>query len=113
MSRLSQFLADEAASRFHLSLSPIQIEQFEAYLALLLAWNERLNLTAVRDPQAIVIRHFLDSLSCAVTGGFKRPFLIDVGSGAGFPGLPPQNPLPELRLTLTDSMAKKPRSWKR
>lgn len=69
MSRLSQFLADEAASRFHLSLSPIQIEQFEAYLALLLAWNERLNLTAVRDPQAIVIRHFLDSLSCAVVTG--------------------------------------------
>lgn len=108
MSRLSQFLADEAASRFHLSLSPIQIEQFEAYLALLLAWNERLNLTAVRDPQAIVIRHFLDSLSCAVvTGDLNGRSLIDVGSGAGFPGLPLKILYPELRLTLTDSVAKK------
>lgn len=108
MNHLSQFLAEEAASRFNLSLSDVQTAQFEAYLALLLTWNERLNLTAVRDPQAIVIRHFLDSLSCAVvTGDLNGRSLIDVGSGAGFPGLPLKILYPDMHLTLTDSVAKK------
>lgn len=102
-----QFLAQEAA-KFHIMLSEAQVMQFETYLALLLAWNERLNLTAVRDPHAIQIRHFLDSLSCAlVTGNLNGRSLIDVGTGAGFPGLPLKILYPDLQLTLTDSIAKK------
>ncbi|MBE2223409.1 MAG: 16S rRNA (guanine(527)-N(7))-methyltransferase RsmG [Anaerolineae bacterium] len=101
------FLADEA-SRFHISLSDTQLAQFDAYLALLLAWNERMNLTAVRDPHAIQIRHFLDSLSCAtVTGELNGRSLIDIGTGAGFPGLPLKILYPDLQLTLADSVAKK------
>ncbi len=97
-----------AAAAFNLSLSDAQLAQFDAYLALLLAWNARLNLTAVRDPHAIQIRHFLDSLSCAVvTGDLNGRSLIDVGTGAGFPGLPLKILYPELQLTLTDSVAKK------
>jgi 16S rRNA (guanine527-N7)-methyltransferase len=89
-------------------LSSAQLEQFGGYLALLQEWNERLNLTAVREPAQIALRHFLDSLSCAlVTGDLNGRWLIDVGTGAGFPGLPLKILYPELRLTLVESVAKK------
>ncbi|MCB8982227.1 MAG: 16S rRNA (guanine(527)-N(7))-methyltransferase RsmG [Ardenticatenaceae bacterium] len=98
----------EQAAAWGLALTPAQEAQFERYLALLLDWNERLNLTAVRQPTAIQQRHFLDSLSCArVTGNLNGRALIDVGSGAGFPGLPLKILFPELRLTLVESVAKK------
>lgn len=91
-----------------LPLSAVQRAQFEAYLALLLDWNARLNLTAVRQPNVIRERHFFDSLTCAlVTGDLNGRALIDVGTGAGFPGLPLKILYPELRLTLAESVAKK------
>lgn len=101
------FLAQEAA-KFNINLSETQVAQFDMYLSLLLTWNERMNLTAVRDPHAIQLRHFLDSLSCAtVTGDLNGRSLIDVGTGAGFPGLPLKILYPNMHLTLTDSVAKK------
>jgi 16S rRNA (guanine527-N7)-methyltransferase len=100
-------LAAQAAV-FGLTLSPAQEAQFGRYQELLLAWNERLNLTAVRDPAAIQSRHFLDSLTCAtVTGDLNGRSLIDVGAGAGFPGLPLKLLYPQMRLTLVESIAKK------
>lgn len=93
---------------FGIHLTAEQQQQFTSYLALLLAWNQRLNLTAVRDPQGIQQRHFLDSLTCAtVTGDLNHRRLIDVGTGAGFPGLPLKILYPELHLTLVDSVIKK------
>ena len=91
-------------------LLPEQLAQFAAYEALLLAWNERIALTAIREPRQIRIRHFLDALSCAAaTGPLDGQRLIDVGSGAGLPGLPLKILYPGLRLTLVDSVAKKAR----
>ncbi len=98
------------AAALGVPLSPAQIAQFAAYEALLLAWNERIALTAIREPRQIRIRHFLDALSCAaVTGSLDGRSLIDIGSGAGFPGLPLKILYPDLRLTLVDSVAKKAR----
>lgn len=98
------------AQVFDLSLDTTQVAQFAAYEALLLDWNERISLTAIRDPRAIRIRHFLDSLSCAtITGSLDGCTLIDIGSGAGFPGLPLKILYPDMQLTLVDSVAKKAR----
>lgn len=98
-----------ASSRFNLPLSSLQQERFQEYLILLLDWNTKINLTAIRTPEAIRLKHFLDSLS--VTLGWQRQVppesLIDLGTGAGFPGIPLKILWPELRLTLVDSVGKK------
>lgn len=98
----------QAAAQFGISLTAQQGEQFETYLALLQTWNERINLTAIREREEIIIRHFLDSLTCTLAmGDLNGRSLIDVGSGAGFPGLPLKILYPDLRLTLVESVQKK------
>jgi len=91
------------------SLTSHQLEQISTYLGLLLRWTARTNLTAVRKPEEIVTRHFGESLFAAAH--FLRPdqalSAIDVGSGAGFPGLPLKIYAPNIRLTLIESNRKK------
>lgn len=95
-------------SEFGLSLTPAQLEQFSRYQALLIQWSKRMNLTAIKDARLIQQRHFLDSLTCAtVTGELRGQRLIDVGTGAGFPGLPLKILYPEMTLTLVESTVKK------
>ena len=102
-------LADYAAA-FSLSLDPAQLAQFRRYSELLREWNQRINLTAIDAPAEIEIRHFLDSLTVATaTGDLSDRRLIDVGTGAGFPGLALKILYPAMALTLVDSVAKKTR----
>jgi 16S rRNA (guanine527-N7)-methyltransferase len=92
-------------------LPPLLIEQLQGYLDLLVRWNARINLTAVRDPEQMVTRHFGESLFAArVLLGDRETHaatLADVGSGAGFPGIPMKLFAPEVELTLIESQGKK------
>jgi 16S rRNA (guanine527-N7)-methyltransferase len=90
-----------------MSLNQAQLDQFATYAAELRRWNARVNLTAITDEREIATRHFLDSLRCALSWGRAPTSLIDVGTGAGFPGLPLKILRPELRLTLVESIEKK------
>lgn len=95
-------------SALGIELSQSQRTQFDRYLALLLDWNTRMNLTAVREPGSIQMRHFYDSLTCAqATLDLNQRSLIDVGTGAGFPGVPLKILFPDLKLTLVESIGKK------
>ena len=97
-----------AGELFNVQLSEEQQEQFRVYETLLLDWNSKINLTAVRDAEGIRVKHFLDSLSCVpMLGDMNGKSLIDVGTGAGFPGIPLRIFYPEMRLTLVDSVGKK------
>ena len=96
------------AKEIGVKVSAAQAEQFAAYLSLLLEWNEKMNLTAITDPEEIVEKHFVDSLTllshCKIKQGAK---LIDVGTGAGFPGVPLKILRPDLELTLLDGLNKR------
>ena len=93
-----------AAGLKHLEQSAA--EQFSSYLGLLLKWNAKLNLTAVREPEAIARRHFLESIQCAQALPAVET-LLDFGSGAGFPGIPIAICRPDIQVTLGESQAKK------
>lgn len=88
-----------------------RLEQFGRYYQELVAWNERVNLTTILDWPAVQAQHFLDSLTCALVlpaAARAGPYaVVDVGAGAGFPGLPLKILLPRIRLTLIESTAKK------
>lgn len=96
------------AQTYGIILDIRQVTQFDRYLKLLLEWNAHTNLTRIVEPEEVLIRHFLDSLTCAtVTGNLNRMRVIDVGTGAGFPGVPLKILFPAMDLTLADSVGKK------
>lgn len=89
-------------------LSPEQFQQLQAHLELLLKWNAKISLTAIRDPREIVRRHFGESLFAGAQLDPKpHTRLADLGSGAGFPGLPIAVLRPEIKVTLIESKQKK------
>ncbi len=99
------------AQELRIGLKSEQVDALRLYQQELIAWNERFNLTAITDDFGIQIRHFLDSLSCllALEPGeqFSGKRIIDVGTGAGFPGIPLKIICPTIRLTLLEATAKK------
>jgi 16S rRNA (guanine527-N7)-methyltransferase len=101
--RLNALLAEVGQQPLNSALS----QRFENYLLLILRWNARINLTAVRDEDGILSRHFVESIVCARTLPADISTLLDFGSGAGFPGIPIALCRPEIAVTLAESQGKK------
>lgn len=96
-----------ALAEFQLSATDSQVLQIQQYMKILLAWNEKLNLTAIRDPLDVLNRHFCECMYAAVAVPLGNGRLADVGSGAGFPGLPLKIIRPGLQVFLIESNVKK------
>jgi len=115
MTSAMQPLLRSGAAELGIPLTDGQVQQFETYHHLLVEWNERFNLTAITGYEEVQTKHFLDSLAgysllvdaLGASAHSTRFSLCDVGTGAGFPGIPLRIVLPNLRLTLVDGTAKK------
>ena len=94
-------------SDFRVTVSASQASQIQEYLRLLLTWNEKVNLTAIRDPLEILYRHFGESMFAASVVPLEKGRLADVGSGGGFPGMALKILSPELQVSLVESNTKK------
>ena len=96
----------EKSKDLGVSFSVKQTEQFFEYMNLLIEWNEKMNLTAITEPDEIILKHFIDSITILkeLEDGSK---VVDVGTGAGFPGIPLSIMKPSLKITLVDSLNKR------
>jgi 16S rRNA (guanine527-N7)-methyltransferase len=104
---LSDEMIRRALGEFQIQLTDQQIVYIHEYIRLLLQWNEKLNLTAIRDPLEILHRHFCESMFAATAVPVEIGRLADIGSGPGFPGLPLKILRPELQVFLVESNIKK------
>lgn len=108
MKRENLRLLRDGAASLGVDLPSEALRMFEAYLDELLRWNARINLTAITDERDVIIKHFLDSLVFAKGMDTSGPVrLLDIGAGAGFPGIPLKLAFPHLDVVLLDSVAKK------
>ena len=96
-----------AAAEMGIALSAAQLNQFEIYFAELTDWNRRMNLTRIIERDDVIAKHFLDSLTCLRAVPKLPARVIDVGTGAGFPGVVLKIVQPDIQLTLVESVGKK------
>jgi 16S rRNA (guanine527-N7)-methyltransferase len=95
-------------NQLKINLTKNQIEAFNQYQEELIKWNQIMNLTAIAAPAEIEVKHFIDSLTCLLAMDCTKPIkIIDVGTGAGFPGIPLKIVYPSIILTLSESVGKK------
>ena len=101
----------DGAQKIGINLNKEQIKIFSQYLELLIQWNQKINLTSLKTPQEIIIKHFLDSISCIKVFDkyidIEGISIIDVGTGAGFPGIPIKIVCPSISLSLLEARKKK------
>lgn len=96
----------EKAKEIHIDLSVEQMDKFNRYMDLLIEWNQKINLTAITEPEEIILKHFIDSLT--ILKYLKRnEKIVDMGTGAGFPGIPLSIVCNENKITLVDSLNKR------
>lgn len=104
---MEQFLIDYA-KKLHINLNDIKCNQLIQYYKLLIEWNEKINLTSITDYKDVVVKHFIDSLSIVNSMDMNAEYsLIDIGTGAGFPGIPLKIVFPMLDVVLVDSLDKR------
>lgn len=106
MSQIEELLA-ESCKKINIELTEKQIKQFMDYKDMLLEWNEKFNLTAITDEREIILKHFVDCLAISAGAELAGKKIIDVGTGAGFPGVPVKIAFHDTQMTLLDSLNKR------
>lgn len=106
MSPLEELLC-ESCRKIGVELNQAQLKQFMTYKDMLIEWNEKMNLTAITDDREIILKHFVDCLALCSGADMSGKKIIDVGTGAGFPGVPVKIACPDIDITLLDSLNKR------
>lgn len=97
----------ESLNKWNINITDEQAEMFDMYYHLLIEWNEKMNLTAITDKDDVIDKHFIDSSALIKYVDLNNKSLIDVGTGAGFPGIPLKILVPSCKITLLDSLNKR------
>ncbi len=96
----------EKAEKIQVKIEEVQAKKLYDYMQLLLSWNEKMNLTAITEPNEVIVKHFIDSFTVSQYIE-KNSYMVDVGTGAGFPGIPLKIVRPDISIVLVDSLQKR------